>query len=238
MICMSGLYRPRVRKGARVMDGLCIIYGAGEYFGNEFALPGRDDFVIAADGGFDIVSGHGIRPDLVVGDFDSLGKRPEGDNVLCFPVLKDETDMMIAVKEGFSRGFGKFRLYGGTGGRLDHTLGNIRLLLYIANRGGEGIMTGNGYAVTAVRNSSILFNAENKGYLSIFALSDPARGVTLKGLKFPLENAVLDCDVTLGVSNEFIGRKACVSVDDGALAVLWECSGDIVAPEFIHHEIA
>ena len=88
------------------MDGLCIIYGAGEYFGNEFALPGRDDFVIAADGGFDIVSGHGIRPDLVVGDFDSLGKRPEGDNVLCFPVLKDETDMMIAVKEGFSRGFG------------------------------------------------------------------------------------------------------------------------------------
>ena len=52
MICMSGLYRPRVRKGARVMDGLCIIYGAGEYFGNEFALPGRDDFVIAADGGF------------------------------------------------------------------------------------------------------------------------------------------------------------------------------------------
>ena len=75
-----------------------------------------------------------------VGDFDSLGQVPEGENIVRHPVMKDDTDMMLAVKLGLERGYTRFHIYGGMGGRTDHTIANIQTLAYIAGRGASAFL--------------------------------------------------------------------------------------------------
>ena len=107
------------------MDGICYIVGSRPP--GEIALArGREALVIAADGGLRHLEAQGLTADLIVGDFDSLGRVPEGDNILRHPVEKDDTDMLLAVRTGLDRGYRVFVLYGGLGGRLDHTYANLQ----------------------------------------------------------------------------------------------------------------
>lgn len=208
------------------MDQTCYIFGAGEYGG--LTLTGADlsdGFLIAADGGYDRLKQWGISPHLAVGDFDSLGRVPEGVEVVQHPVMKDDTDMMLAVQEGLKRGCTRFLLYGGLGGRLDHTLANLHILACLAERGCPAFLLGEDTAVTAVHSGTLTFAPEYAGTLSLFAWGGAAKGVTLTGLLYPLENATLTPDRPLGVSNEFLGRTARVSVADGTLIVFWQPAG-------------
>ena len=134
------------------------------------------------------------------------------------PVMKDDTDMMLAIKLGFENGFTRFFIYGALGGRLDHTLANIQALMYIANRGGQGWIIGDA-CLTAIHNGEARFKASAQGIISVFCLSEPAKGVTLEGLLYPLSDYTMLSDVALGVSNEFIGQPARVAVSDGTLVV-------------------
>ena len=160
---------------------------------------------------------------MVVGDFDSLEKEPSHPNIVRCPVEKDDTDMMLAVKQGLERGYTSFLINGGLGGRLDQTIANIQILAYIAERNARGILTGNDVNVTAIKNSAMQISRGEKqnGTVSIFSAGDIAEGVTLKGLKYPLENAVITSDYPIGVSNEFIGETAVVSVTSGILIIMW-----------------
>lgn len=196
---------------------ICHIVGAGEMGGARIDVA-AGDFLIAADAGYSEVLAQGLTPDLAVGDFDSLGSVPEGVAVEKHPVMKDDTDMMLAIKLGFERGFTRFFIYGALGGRLDHTLGNIQALMYIANRGGQGWIIGDA-CLTAIHNGETRFKASAQGVISVFCLSNPARGVTLEGLLYPLLNYTMVSDVALGVSNEFIGQPARVAVSDGTLVI-------------------
>lgn len=197
--------------------GICHIVGAGEMGGARIDMrPG--DYLIAADAGYSEVRAQGLRADLAVGDFDSLGSVPEGVEVEQHPVMKDDTDMMLAIKLGFERGFTRFFIYGALGGRLDHTLANIQALMYIANRGGQGWIIGDA-CLTAIHNGETRFRASAQGVISVFCLSTPAKGVTLEGLLYPLSDYTMVSDVALGVSNEFIGRPARVAVADGTLVI-------------------
>lgn len=103
------------------MERTCCIFGAGDY--GAMPRPELDGrcFLIAADGGYGQLKQWGMSPHLAVGDFDSLGRVPEDVEVVRHPVRKDDTDMMLAVQEGLARGCGRFLIYGGLGGRLDHT---------------------------------------------------------------------------------------------------------------------
>ena len=196
---------------------ICHIVGAGEMGGARIDMrPG--DFLIAADAGYSEVLAKGLTPDLAVGDFDSLGSVPEGVEVVRHPVMKDDTDMMLAIKLGFESGFTRFFIYGALGGRLDHTLANIQALMYIANRGGQGWIIGDA-CLTAIHNGEARFKASAQGIISVFCLSEPAKGVTLEGLLYPLSDYTMLSDVALGVSNEFIGQPARVAVSDGTLVV-------------------
>jgi len=196
---------------------ICHIVGAGEMGGAKIHVrPG--DYLIAADGGYTEVINQGLRPDLAVGDFDSLGHVPENENVVQHPVMKDDTDMMLAVKLGFEKGYTKFFIYGALGGRLDHTLANVQTLMYIANHGGQGWLIGD-CCLTAIHNSEARFNADAQGVISVFCLSGEARGVTIEGLLYPLDNHTMQSDIALGVSNEFIGKPSCISVNDGTLVI-------------------
>ena len=196
---------------------ICHIVGAGEMGGARIDYR-AGDFLIAADGGYTEVIAQGLKPDLAVGDFDSLGTVPENENVVQHPVMKDDTDMMLAVKLGFEKGYRQFFIYGALGGRLDHTLANVQTLMYIANRGGQGWIIGD-CCLTAIHNGEMRFNENAKGVVSVFCLNEPARGVSISGLLYPLEDHTMLSDIALGVSNEFIGKPACVSVKEGTLVL-------------------
>jgi len=200
--------------------GICYIFGAAKISETDIS-PKEGDCVIAADGGFAELQRLSISADIVVGDFDSLKRIPEHENVLKYPVEKDDTDMMLAVKEGIYRGYKKFILYGGLGGRLDHTLANIQVLVNLSRNRASGYLVGDGMVITAVSNGSITFLGDKKGTISVFCSGDKAEGVCLEGLKYPLVNADLSDDVPLGISNEFTGRESKITVGKGTLVILW-----------------
>ena len=198
----------------------CVIFCAAECDG--LARPiGPESFVIAADGGLRHTEKLGIAPDAVLGDFDSLGFCPEGANV--FPVEKDDTDAMLAVRLGLERGCGEFLLYGSLDGpRLDHTVANFQTLQFLADHGAAGYLIGNTTIVTVVKNGKITFPAGLSGTISVFCMGPDAVGVTEKGLFYGLENGTLSSGFPLGVSNHFTGEAAEISVKNGSLLVLWE----------------
>lgn len=203
------------------MERICYIIGA--WHGEDAVIrPQAGDFVIAADGGYAALQALGVTADLVVGDFDSLGYVPQAEDVVQHPVMKDDTDMMLAVKLGLDRGYRNFVLTGSVGGRLDHTLANLHILAYLARRGCPAFLLGEDAALTAVHNGALTFAPEHTGTLSLFAWGGTARGVTLTGLLYPLENAALTPEHPLGVSNEFLGQTARVSVENGTLLALWK----------------
>jgi thiamine pyrophosphokinase len=200
--------------------GVCCIFGAGEYYGEFPALP-ADCFVIAADGGFAALKRAGITPHVTVGDFDSLPEAPP-ENAVKLPRCKDVTDMFAALEIGMERGCAVFHLYGGAGGRLDHTLANIQLLCFAAEKGRRAFLHGEGFTVTAIANSGIAFPASAEGVVSVFAHGGEARGVSIRGLKYPLENAVLTSSFPLGVSNSFLGTESEISVEKGVLVIVYQ----------------
>ncbi len=217
--------------GMDVPTRICYIFGSGRY-GAEWPKLGADDLIIAADGGYRALEAHGVTPHLLVGDFDSLGYVPDHPQIVRHPVMKDETDTALAIAEGRRRGCGEFRIYGGMGGRLDHTLANLQLLCGLVLRGERGFLVGEDMTATVITAGRLDFPAECSGTLSVFAVGGPAEGVTLTGLKYSLHGAVLTCDVPLGVSNEFTGEPACVAVERGALAVLWRSEPHIPLPKW------
>ena len=200
--------------------GKCIVFCAAEFSG--LLQPvGADDLVIAADGGLTHTAALGITPDVILGDFDSLGYTPEGANV--FPVEKDDTDAMLAVRRGLALGYREFLLYGSLDGpRLDHTVANFQTLQFLADRNARGVLVGNTTLVTVIRNGTLLFPENAEGTVSVFCSGPDARGVTLEGLYYPLERGTLCAGFPLGVSNHFTGVPARVTVEDGSLLVIWE----------------
>ena len=207
-------------------NGICYIAGAMSLTPSLCPFPKAEDYVIAADRGYDSLMAYGVTPDLVVGDFDSLGHTPSHPNVIQLPCAKDDTDMVFALRKGLDLGYRRFVLLGGVGGRLEHTLANLQILDWLTTQGAQGFLAGEKTVATALRGGTLVFPNTMTGYLSVFCNSGTARGVTLAGLKFPLEDADLTGSFPVGVSNEFLGQSAQVSVREGSLLLLWEEKGD------------
>ena len=205
------------------MSGIYYVIGAGDISGAALDFS-NSEFVIAADAGLKYLEPLGIKPDLIVGDFDSLGEIPKGENVISHSPEKDETDMYLAVSEALKRGAKTLVIYGGLGGRLDHELANLQTLAYIAERGAQGYLVGRGCVASCVKDGGIEFDASMEGTVSVLCHGDRAEGVNLIGLKYPLTDYTLTCDYPLGVSNEFTGAPATISVKKGLLTVIWNGS--------------
>ena len=200
--------------------GRCIIFCAADFHGLVQPLQ-NDDFIIAADGGLAHVKTLGLTPNGILGDFDSLGYTPEGANV--YPVEKDDTDAMLAVRRGLSLGYREFLLYGSLDGpRLDHTVANFQTLHFLADHGARGVLAGNTTLVTVIKNGSLSFPETARGTVSVFCHGADARGVTLEGLYYPLEKGTLTAGFPLGASNHFTGSPARITVEEGSLLVIWE----------------
>ena len=207
----------------------CVIFGAAE-FDTLIAPVGQEDLVIAADGGLAHTQKLGIAPHIILGDFDSLGYVPEDAQV--YPVEKDDTDSMLAVRKGLEQGCRRFVLYGALDGpRLDHTVANLQTLLYLAEHGARGYLVGKHHIVTALRNETVVFPAGCTGIFSLFCFGETARGVTLTGLKYPLEDGSLESGFPLGVSNHFTGEKATVTVEAGSLIAIYDAANGFALEE-------
>ena len=205
---------------------ICYVVGAMSLTPDLRPFPAPGDFVIAADRGFDSLMAYGVVPDLAVGDFDSLGHIPDHRNVIELPVEKDDTDMAFAIRQGLEKGYRRFILLGGVGGRLDHTMGNLQLLDWLTTQGAQGFLAGEKTVVTSLRNNKLELPASLSGPLTVLCNSDKAEGVTLEGLKYTLTDADMYNSYPVGVSNEFLGQPASVEVKNGSLTLIWEDKGD------------
>ncbi len=207
--------------------GKCLIFCAARLGVTPVdAQPG--DYIIAADGGLRHTQALGLTPDAILGDFDSLGFTPEGSQV--FPVEKDDTDSMLALRHALGKGFSELYFYGALDGtRLDHTVANFQTLQFAADRGAASYLVGEHYYVTVLKNEAIRFPASARGIVSLFCLGPDARGVTLENLQYPLRDGTLSSGFPLGVSNHFIGKDSRIAVQDGSLLVMWDRSTGLPA---------
>lgn len=200
----------------------CVIIGAGELFGDVKLDTG--DYLIAADGGLDHIKSLGLTPDVIIGDFDSVSdarEMPEGIEVIRHPVEKDETDSYLAYRLGYERGFREFHIFGGTGGREDHTFANYCLLLKAKNEGCNAFLYGKDQISTVIKNEKMRIFGNPGASFSVFALGAIASGVTVKGAKYEAEKVTLTPDFPLGVSNSFTDSGyADIEVECGALLIM------------------
>ncbi len=198
----------------------CFIFGALNVE-KILAKPAEQDLVIAADKGYLNIEKFGITPDLVVGDFDSLGYVPDFQNKIVLPVKKDLTDTAVALNYALDKGYRDIVVYGAAEGKTDHAFANITLCAALSIKGINTVFYGQNTHFTAVTNGSVCFK-NARGRVSVFAMGGSAAGVTLKGFAYELDNATLDSFVPLGVSNSFKGDTSAVTVENGTLVIMWE----------------
>ena len=210
----------------------CVIFCAAGFDGLLEPLTG-EEYIIAADGGLKYTKALGLKPQAIIGDFDSLHYIPTGAEV--FPVEKDDTDSMLAIKLGLRKGFDRYLIYGGLDGeRLDHTVANYQALQYLADRGARGVLIGRDFCATVIRDGAVTFPGGLEGDISVFCMGPDATGVTIEGLYYPLENGTLTAGFPLGVSNHFTAAPARVAVQSGSLLILWRRAAGL--PEFPEKE--
>lgn len=200
----------------------CLVVCAGEVSPQALARveqPG-DALVIAADGGYLRCRELGLVPRLIVGDFDSAPQPDQTAETLVFSSHKDDTDCMLALKEGLRRGCTRFTLLGATGGRLDHTLASIQSLAFLAQHGASGTLLDTHTTIRLLEGPGQLALPKHPGYLSVFALDSSCAGVTLRGMEYPLQDYTLTNCFPLGVSNHITADCGVVEVAQGRLLVM------------------
>lgn len=180
----------------------------------------ENDFCIYCDCGLRHRDGLSKAPDLIVGDFDSFSAPPSGVPTITLPREKDDTDTVFAVKEALRRGFDEFLLLGAAGGRLDHTLANVSVLVMLDQLGKKAVLLDDFSDMRVVSRDEVLVE-DSCRFFSLLAINGPARHVTIENAKFPLLDAEIHCDYQYGVSNEVLpGKTARVHVGEGQLLLI------------------
>ena len=199
----------------------CIIFTGGD---PELRLPdgvtADGALIIAADSGFTNCTALGLEPALVVGDFDSLGYAPESAETEIFPKEKDDTDLMLAVRAALGRGCDDITILGALGGRFDHMFANVQTLAFIAERGAVGRIVSEREEITLLTAGEYDFPQREGRSLSLFAWSPRVEGLTLRGVKYALENGSITNAFPIGISNEIVGERAFVGFTAGLLLVV------------------
>lgn len=186
----------------------------------------EDDYIICADGGYTHAHLEGIKPNVIIGDFDSMNCDPVGFvpghdcEVIRLSAEKDDTDTMICLKYGIEHGYENFFILGGLGGRLDHTIANLQTMSYAIDYQ-KSIWFLDGKNRTTLRNPGNLTIHKIEGSkISLFTFTDFCDGVCISGVRYPLENCYLTNSFPLGVSNEFLEEAANISHSSGKLLII------------------
>ncbi len=200
----------------------CVIIGGGDCTIELLKANIREnDYIICADSGYDIANEAKLIPDLLIGDFDSIKSVPENIDKITLPVEKDVTDCVAAYYEGVKHGFKSFVLFGGTGGRFEHTFANISLMANASKSGNFFEIVDEKHIYRCITNSSIKIEKKDNQQISVFAYGNKAFGVTEKGFHYLLNDYTLDpFDGALGTSNDIIDDYGEISVKNGTIIII------------------
>lgn len=201
------------------MKKAIIITAHGAENFTDFIRISPEDYIIAADGGYDAVRKLGIVPNVLAGDMDSISSVPKNTEVIILPAEKDDTDTHFCAKLALKRGFDNVTIIGGMTGRLDHTLANLHTLAFLVNNGARARMLGHGTKVYMI-SDELELEFDIRHTVSLFAYGGTARGVCISGVKYPLNNATLTLDFPIGVSNVAVEPVVKVSVENGLVFVV------------------
>lgn len=200
----------------------CVIIGGAPInnYKNARRYIKDDDFVIVCDCGLKHLDKLDLEPSLIIGDFDSHERPETSVETIVLPREKDDTDTFFAVKEAIARGFDDFLLIGTVGKRIDHSMANLSILLYLDTRGFRAVSVDD-YSEMEIISSKPSYVSDEYPFFSLLAIDGTARGISIKNALFPLENGVITPDYQYGVSNEVLkGKTAEISVADGRLLLV------------------
>ena len=200
----------------------CVIIGGANINNYDYILKylNEDDFYIFCDSGLRHQKKLNIQPNLIVGDFDSYDNPNLNVETIVLPCEKDDTDTVYAAKEAIKRGFEDFLLIGVVGQRLDHTLGNLSILLMLDSLGKKAKIIDD-YSEMEVVSNKPAFIEEKFKYFSLLNISGAAKGITIENAKYNVSNAEISCEYQYGISNEVLpGKVSKVSIKDGKLLLV------------------
>ena len=197
----------------------CVVISGGDFSPVSGISP--DDFVIACDRGYVYCERLGLRPDLIISDFDSYTGPVDSEIPLNrFVSEKDDTDTMLAVRYAVEHGFHELLLCCALGGRLDHLIANLQSLVFAQKHGLPAVLLSEDTEIRTLAGGALRIPRRENRSLSVFALDGPCRGVCITGAKYPLANAELLPSFPLGVSNTWAEEEAVISVEEGILLIV------------------
>ncbi len=200
----------------------CVIVGGADINNYEYIKSRiqEDDFIVFCDSGLKHLEKLQAKPSLIVGDFDSHNNPHLDVETIVLPCEKDDTDTVFAVKEALKRGFEDFILIGVVGARLDHTLGNVSILLHLDSLGNKGKIIDD-YSEMEIVSKEPAYIDDSYAYFSLLNISGTAKGITIENAKYPLDNAEITCEYQYGISNEvLIGHTAIIKVNTGRVLLV------------------
>lgn len=201
----------------------CHIFAGGD-LGNiaDYWFPNHHGYVICADSGYKHAKKLKIKPDVIVGDFDSYsGKLPQDCEIIRTVPEKDDTDTLMAVKIAIERGCDVIYLYGALGGaRFDHAFANIQTMLYAREHGTELTLIGNERVYLQGAGSRSYPSSDGDAYFSVFALTETVKIRELRGVKYPLRDYEMKQSFPIGVSNEITDSAAHLTIESGLVLVI------------------
>lgn len=200
----------------------CVVVGGADINNYEYIRSrlSADDYVIFCDSGLKHLAKLNVKPELIVGDFDSYDKPCMEVETVVLPCEKDDTDTVFAVKEALKRGYDEFLLIGVVGARLDHTLGNVSVLLYLDSLGKRaGII--DDYSEMEIVSEKPAYINDSYSFFSLLNITGRAKDITVENAKYPLDGAEITSEYQYGISNEVLpGKTARVSVAEGRLLLI------------------
>ena len=205
----------------------CAIIAGGDMPGSErysdAAYWKRFGHIICADSGLYNAVNIGIKPDIIIGDFDSFtGTLPEGVEIIASIPEKDDTDTLMAVKRAIELGYKNIELYGALGGkRFEHSIANIQTMIYAFQQGCDLKIFGSStLMIQSADDGEVLYRNGENVYFSVFALTERVGIDYLRGVKYPLENYLMVQSFPIGVSNEITGDAAALRIDHGLALII------------------
>ena len=197
----------------------CLIISGGDFSPLPAELPSFD-YVIACDRGYQYASRFGLRPDVIIGDFDSSSQPDTEIPLLVHPVMKDDTDTMLAVRHALEKGCRQIIICCALGGRFDHAFANIQSLAFAAKAGAIARMISDDTFITVFPGGRMSFPRREGWSFSCFALSDICKGLAIKGAKFNCGGLDISNTFPIGVSNVWAEDEISVCCDAGILMVV------------------
>lgn len=202
----------------------CIIIAGGDFDISTVSaekLKSEAELIICADRGLKYAEKMGLKPDILIGDFDSYLDEVSFDGEIIRTVPeKDDTDTIMAVRLAISRGVRRIVLYGALGGRFDHSIANIQTLLFASEQGCEMTIADRSDIISLQDEGTAEYPCKEGYYFSVFALSESVFIEELSGVKYPLENYLMKQSFPIGVSNEITSEKAVLKIKTGTALIV------------------